>query len=276
LIPLVALYGVGDAYLVCSLARAFQRHHNVHAVVVVKPSQKFIPEWFGLLHQTDERIVAMAEAGERALWQTYDNAIVDGAPIYVHPHFVKTPTRLDQLTIKPRVSQADMYRALMQLPPDASMEKPNGLNVMLTRDVVMITSSRSWPNMEWPFYSKLAERLRSSGREVTSNSPSWSLEELLRHCASAQEIIGPQCGVMSILLEAGIGGHKTLCIRELGPDCPYLFGLQQTMPYGHCSTFAGNDHPNVDHIRVSPQDWESRVDVIVEGCRRGWLANGDV
>ena len=37
---------------------------------------------------------------------------------------------------------------------------------------------------------------------------------------------------------------------------PYLFGLTQTMPYGHCSTFAGNDHPNVDHIRVAPDNWK--------------------
>jgi hypothetical protein len=275
--PLVALYGVGDCYLVCSLARTFERHHGKVPLIVVKPSHRFIPEWFGLGYEVNEKMVAAGEAGERGLHQTYDNAIVDGSPVYVHPHFVKTATRLDQLTIKSRVSQADMYRALMQLPPDAPMEKPPLVRVAPFEDqVVVIPRSRSWPNIDGPFWDALVSRLRESGKRVATFLPQWSLKELIEVCIASGEIIGPQCGVLSVACEAGFPGHKTICIRELGPDCPYLFGLTQTMPYGHCSTFAGNDHPNVDHILVAPDNWQSKVDIIVEGCRRGWLANGDV
>jgi hypothetical protein len=276
MISLVALYGVGDTYLVCSLARAFERHHGVEAEVVVKSAHKFIPEWFGLKHVVDDEVVRSGESNA-GMQLNYANDGKDYSTIYVHPHFVRTPARLDQLTIAPRVNQAAMYRALMQLPPDAPMEKPPlVLRPMFPDQIAIIPGSKSWPNIDPEFWDALALRLRQSGKNVATYLPQWSLKELIEVCIASGEIIGPQCGVMSVACEAGFLGHKTLCIRELSPDCPYLFGLTQTMPYGHCSTFAGNDHKNVDHVIVAPENWKEQVDVVVEGCRRGWLANGDI
>ena len=81
----------------------------------------------------------------------------------------------------------------------------------------------------------------------------------------AEHVIGPQCGVMSVLIEAGFPCRKTLAITELSAANPYLFGLTETMPYGHCSTFAGNDHPDVRHFVVSPTNWEEAIERIAAG-----------
>ena len=84
---------------------------------------------------------------------------------------MRTPARLDQLTIKLRVSQADDYRALMQLPPDAPMEVPprpdDGPIGRL--EIVMITQFRSWPNINNEFWLELAGRLDLAGRKISLN-----------------------------------------------------------------------------------------------------------
>src|ERR1700685_4334560 len=156
--PLVALYGVGDCYLVCALARAFERHHKDEVIVVVKTSQKCIPELFGLKHEVNDETVHSGETNA-GLQRNYPNDGKDYDSIYVHPHFVRTATRLDQLTIKPRVSQDWRSRALMQLPPDAPMEVPPPLDPGLGKgalDTVLITESRSWPNIDKAFWDLLA------------------------------------------------------------------------------------------------------------------------
>lgn len=261
MIRLAALYGVGDAYLVCSLARAFEKHHRLQPRVVLKSSQAAVAKLFDLEPELNDLLIARAETDQQ-LHRAYENLIHDGALLYVHPHFVRSGARLDQLTVKPRVSQADMYRALLRLPPDAPMERPQWLPTPNTADVLLITESRSWPNLPDQFWVALELRLKQAGRRPTSNHPSRPLQELFDLCAGATWVIGPQCGVMSALCESQLPCRKTLAIRELSPQCPYLFGLTQTMPYGHVSTFAGNDSA-VDHIIVGT-DWSAAIEAIVK------------
>lgn len=262
MIRLVPLYGTGDTYLICALARAFEAHHQVPVTVVVKRAHACVAEAFGIAFEADD---APAAIGENPRQQaTYPNEIASGL-LFVHPSFVKTPARLDQLTVKPRVSQADMYRALLQLPPWAPLATPSWEKFPKLRDVVLLTESRSWPNLPGPFWEKLLAALYAGGRRVTLNDPAWSLRDLLDHCAAAGTVIGPQCGVISIACEAGFPGHKTIVLRELTPGSPYLFGLSETMPYGHASTFAGNPHPEVGHVVVGG-DWDSAIKAVLDDC----------
>lgn len=243
MVKLVALYGVGDAYLVCSLTKAFEATHGLKARVVVKEQHAAIPEWFELDYEVDDMLIYTAENG--SMRYTYENDFRCQGVCFVHPHFVKTLTRLDQLTIKPRVSQADMYRALLRLHPYAPTETPK-LGRTLWEDekqIVVIPRSRSWPNLSPAFWGHLIQAFQ--GKAFVSES--CSLSELLDRCAQARVIIGPQCGVMSIACEAGFPAAKIFVIKALSEQCPYLFGLKETMPYGRTATFAGHEY-NVDYL----------------------------
>lgn len=259
---LVALYGTGDAYLVCALKRPFEAHYRFKAKVVVKSAHAFLPRWFDIDHEINDGIVAEAEHNTR-LHETYPNPLT--GRFYVHPHFVRTPTRLDQLTVKPRVSQADMYRALLQLPPWTPLDRPRWGASGNTRDVLLLTESRSWPNLPGAFWKKLLAALHAAGRKVVVNDPVWSLHDLLGRCAESRYVVGPQCGVVSIACDAGLAGHVTVVLKELSAESPYIFGLSETMPYGHASTFAGNPHPEVGHVVVG-DDWDSAIEAVLDDC----------
>jgi len=259
-IRLVALYGVGDAYLICGLVRAFEKEHSIKACVVVKSAQVAIPQMFGVDYEASDEVVASAE-GSQFFQLSHANEIADRGFYYVHPHFVRTPVRIDQLTVKPRVSQADMYRALLGLSPWAPLEVPFGpRRIVRGSGTLIIHTSRSWPNLPPQFWEALAKRM-----DARLVEPEWSLRELFDQCDASEHVIGPQCGVMSVLCDALFFCRKTFAICELSKANPYLFGLTETMPYGHCSTFAGNDHPDVRHFVVSPTNWEEAVERIAVG-----------
>ena len=256
MIRLVALYGVGDAYLVCGLVRAFEQHHGIGACVVVKSAQVAIPQMFGVHFEVDDALVRTAEGNHR-FHCTYDNDIDDGHIFYVHPQFIRSRVRIDQLTVKARVSQADMYRALLRLQPWALLETPQRGHYQTNAEVILIPRARSWPNLPDEFWQALAKRLHA--RLIDSGKP---LGNLFADCGGAKHVIGAQCGVMSVLIEAGFLCRKTIAITELSSANPYLFGLTETMPYGHASTFAGNEHPEVSHFVVSPTNWEAVIEGI--------------
>lgn len=260
MIRLVPLYGVGDCYLICALARAFERTHGKSVVIGTKATHGAIPEMFGLPWQACDGEVGRAESS-REMQATWHNVIADGATIYVHPHFVRSEPRLDQLTVKPRVSQADMYRALLHISPWEPMEKPN-IEPEPVAEVVFLSRSNSWPALPAEFWMALEHRLAGTAPILINNEKN-SLRDLFRFGAGAKWIVGPQCGAISAFCEMGISARKTIIIRELGPDCPYLFDLTETLPYGHCSTFAGNDHADVDHIIVPASGWEAAIERIL-------------
>ena len=256
MIRLVAMYGTGDTYLVCALARAFQETHG-EAKVIVKAAHAFLPRWFELDFEVDDRLVGAGETDQRMKADHPNDP--DSQLIFVHPTFVRTPARLDQLTVKPRATQADMYRALLCVSPWAPLTRPREI-MGIPGDVVVIPAARSWPNLPLEFWETVCAGLVDSGRHVVINDPKWTLEELLRRCAGAAWVIGPQCGTVSIVHEARFPCRKTIVITKLDEGTPGLFNLTQTMPYAHCSTFAGSDHEDVEHVVVS--DWQAAYDAI--------------
>lgn len=263
MIRLVALYGVGDAYLVCGLARAFEQHHGYGVRVVVKSAQAAIPAMFGLEYNTDDAGIVAAE-GDNKLHREYENILADGHTFYVHPHFLRSGSRIDQLTVKSRVSQADMYRALLRLSPWAALETP-GIDVKVYEEIILLPMAKSWPNLPMPFWNTLASRLRNAGKPVRFVEPGWPLDQLIDRCAGAPHVIGAQCGVMSLLCEMRLPCRKTFAICELTDKNPGVFGITHTMPYGHAITFAGNDHLNVRHFVVSPHNWEASIEPLAAG-----------
>ena len=272
MINLVCLHGTGDTYLVCALAAAVKHQHGDDVTIIVKSTHAAIPEMFGLRYEVSDEIVSLGETD--AVFQTaYENhyAFNHGQRYYVHPTFLRSGVRIDHLTVKPSVSQADMYRVLLHLPPDAPMTVPK-IEVHRTEpnSVLIIPTANSWPN-SWPqFWIDLGKALKAAGRDVTFNFPNWTLRELLDRCATSEWVIGPQCGVMSILCEARFPCRKTFCTPSIdGGRYPGL-PLERTFPYAYVTKFAGNDY-DVEEFKID-SSYENEIDAIVSGAnfQRSW------
>lgn len=253
---LVAMHGVGDAYLTCALARAFEAEHHTRVVIHIKAAQRVVAAMFALPSEPADAEIARAET-DIALQQSYPN---DADPVFVHPSFVRTPARLDQLTVKPSVSQADMYRAILRVSPWTPLAisgwPPPARDY--TGCTLLIPNARSWPNADPAFWYAVIDRLRQRGERVVTCEPTWTLEHLFAVANAARRVIGAQCGVMAVICEK-LQVRKTIAVTEL--QAPLLFGLTATLPYGGPSTFAGTNHPDVKVV-VVPQDWGAAVEAV--------------
>ena len=273
MIKLVCLYGVGDAYLVCGLVRAFEAHHGYPARIVLKSSQAVIAEMFGVDHEVDTELVEEAERNHDFKCG-YENVRSDGSTFYAHPHFLRSGARIDQLTVKmPRTSQADMYRALLGLSPWAPLEIPAGrITIEPPVDiepgsVLIVERARSWPSPLPEFWDAFEARY---GKPVRRLPADWSLANAFGLATISEWVIGPQCGFMSVLMEAGYQCRKTLVSRELDADAgPGPFGMTSAWPYMRAEIFAGNSHPDVDEYLVGtdPTQWDEVIGAILHNHR---------
>lgn len=274
MIRLVAIGGTGDAYLVCALYGAFRVHHGrTDVVVVLKRRHACIAQMFGVPFVADDAMVARAES-DPEMQRTYDNALLsDAAPFYVHPSFLRSGFRLDQLTTRPDVSQADMYRMILQMPLDAPLALPRiPAREVVPNTVVVIPEATSWPNTQPRFWTALTAALRAGGRFVAVNDTRWSLQELLDRCARAEWVIGPQCGVMSMLVTGRWPCRKTLASPMLTADNKMMRFLQpSTFPYAYVTKFGGEDH-DVQEFEVADGNHAGIIEAIVCGvnARRLW------
>ncbi len=261
---LVALHGTGDTYLVCALAEAVERFHHREVTVVVKPAHVAIPRMFGLRLAIDEDLVREAERN-RVMQQGTENNLRLGVPrVFVHPSFVRHGARIDQLTVKGDVSQADMYRAILHLPPDAPLALPAPLAAARHTGVLLIPEARSWPNTQPLFWIELYNRLHDMGRDVLINDADWTLEQLLEECASAEWVIGPQCGVMSTLCAARFPCRKTFATPSVdGGRYPGL-PVADTFPYAYVTKFAGDDY-DVEEFKITSGNHAALVEMIAGG-----------
>ena len=274
MIDLACLYGTGDTYLVSALAQAVEQHHGDREVeLIVKSQHACIPEMFGLRYRIDDRLIAKAEKSH-AMHLGYDN-MIGGGIYYVHPHFVRSGVRIDHLTVKPSVSQADMYRALLHLPPDAPLAVPHLIHQApyRPRSVLLIPEARSWPNDRPAFWQKLATALNKKGWWVLFNEPAWPLKALLDACLGSEWVIGPQCGVMAILCAAQFPCRKTIATPSVDGGLYPGLPVDRTFPYAYVTKFTGQDY-DVEEFKIIGGDEMERdlVDQIVNGAnaRRLW------
>lgn len=260
MIRLVALHGTGDAYLVCALARSFERYRQRPVTIVVKPEHAAIPEMFGLPHEIDEGVRSYEDPNRAAMTEN----LVSGARYFVHPSFVGTyGIHVEQLTAKPSVTQADMYRALMHLPPDAPLEAPALDFGEPTDEVLILPEARSWPNCQPGFWPELSSALTAAGHKVTVNDATWSLRELLQRCASARMVIGPQCGVMAILCAARFPCRKVLITPRL--DAPWWhLPAGSPFPYAYTRSFLGETY-DVDEYELTDRNHLETIGAVIVG-----------
>lgn len=266
-VRLVTIGGSGDAYLVCALVEAFKRHHGRDDVAVVgKSKYACIANLFRVRYHCDDALCHQAE-GDVALQRTYENVLLsDLMPFYVHPCFLRSEIRVDKLTTKPDASQADMYRMILRVPADAPLSIPELPSVMTAPNtVLMIPEAISWPNTQPGFWRKLGPALAATGRTVMENDPKWSLQEVLIRCAAAEWVVGPQCGVMSILVTGRFPCRKTLPSAALTDENKKLSFLSpQTFPYAYVTKFSNEDY-DCEEFEVTDDNHDEIVDAIARG-----------
>jgi hypothetical protein len=278
-IRLIVLGGSGDAYLICALASAFERKHGRPVTVVMREKFGAVAELFPSVRVAfDEALVHRAE-NDPEMQRTYQNDLLsDDAPFYAHPCFVRSPTRVDHLTTKRDASQADMYRMVLGLPIETSLALPTVPVVRSTTQfhaeawasfasntVLLITDAVSWPNTQPRFWADLEEELRATGRHVLVNDKSWQLQRLLWTCAAVEWVIGPQCGVMSILCTGRFPCRKTLASPSVDDERSPGFLAGETFPYAYVTKFANEDY-DVEEFKITTANRRDLVRSIVTGA----------
>lgn len=267
MIRLVSIGGSGDCYLVCALLDSFRRHHDRDDVTVIsKGKYAAIADLFKVPFIADDAMVHRAET-DIAMQRTYENLPLSATmPFYVHPCFLRSEIRVDKLTTKPDASQADMYRMILQLPLDAPLALPQlPVGPPAPNTVLIIPEAVSWPNDQPGFWSALTKALAATGRQVFLNDQRWTLRELLVRCWQSEWVVGPQCGVMSILVTGQFPCRKTLASAALTDANKKLSFLSpRTFPYAYVTKFANTDY-DVDEFEVTDDNHGEIVDAIVNG-----------
>jgi hypothetical protein len=262
---LVALHGTGDTYLVCGLASAFKEQHGTLPLVVLKRSHVAIAQMFDVAHRVDDALVQRAETDQR-FQRNYENALLGVKPFYCHPSFVRSNVRIDHLALKPSVSHADMYRVMLQLPPDAPVQVGRTPERMpRPNTVLLIPKARSWPNLHVSFWRTLADMLSQSGRQVQIGDDAWSLSQLFDRCAESEWVIGPQCGVMAIICYAQFACRKTFVTPAIEEAQSFGLPLHSTFPYAYVSKFAGNDY-DVEEFKIARDNQAEVLDAVINGA----------
>jgi hypothetical protein len=270
MIRLVVLGASGDAYLVCGLAGSVQEYYGTEVEVVLRQRLAPVAELFKVRYVIDDELVHAAETNGD-MHANHVNRIGDGVTTYAHPCFRISPHRVDHLTTKSDASQADMYRIILGLPPNAKLALPHVPPMAQQPDtVLLITESTSWPNRQPNFWPYLAEGLLRT-REVVWNDSSWDLAELFRRCAAAEWVIGPQCGVMSILVTGQFPCRKTLATPSLDGNLEPQYLASETYPYGYVTKFANHDY-DVEEFKITDGNHAELRELIVNGAnaRRLW------
>ena len=255
MIRLVTLYGTGDTYLACALFKAFTAK-NGPAEIVCKAAHQDIPEMFRVPYRVDDQIVAEAEHNQ---WRHEDNLV------YLHPSCPLNYTRPDQFTFKGGdISQADMYRALMDLPLDVPLTLPRVPKaVMVPKVALLIYEAKSWPNTQPAFWHKLGKALNESGYVVNWNMSTQPLAVLLHQCAESEWVIGPQCGVMSILTTARYPCRKSFCTPTVDGSFPKEFPVKTAFPYAYVTKFAGEDF-DVDQYEITNGNHDRIIQALIQ------------
>jgi hypothetical protein len=254
------MFGTGDVYLACALLESFKQYHDrLDVELVVKAHDAPIADLFDHTYTIDDHLVIFAE-NHPDFQRTYENVLLkDERPFYVHPSFVRSGARIDQLTAHYHASQADMYRVLLGLPHYVPLAAPCNLPTP-PRDpgtVLLVPEARSWPN-HWPwFWDNLNYALTRAGYSTRRNNPAWSLGDLFACAAASDWVIGPQCGVMSILTAAAFPCRKSLVTPSVdgGKQHPWAF---DTYPYAYVTKFTGNDY-DADEFKLTEHNHEEVI-----------------
>lgn len=265
-IRLVALYGLGDSYLVCALAAGVKAHYRKPVVVVLKeshlPIAKLFGEDFPVATVPDAEIKQIEE--DPGFWASYDNRIDSGRSFYVHPHFTRTTMRIDHLALKPTVTHADLFRVILGLPPDAALTpaKPTLSGSSVGKTALVCRTASSWPNTTSEFWAALEKRLIDDGWRITLDDKSLSIVERLLNCQQAEWVIGPQFGLMAVICAAQFPCRKTFCTPSIDGDGNYPgLPLKRTFPYAYVTKFMGCDY-DIEEYKFNADNFHAVVQAV--------------
>lgn len=233
---LISYWGTGDTYLLAAFHSAFVAERGP-ATLIIKAAHGYIADMFDVPWEDDALASNLAVSLHHQ--QNHPN---EGDDLYVHPSFVRTPIK--QTRSSSHVAgQAEMYRKILGLSPNAQLSLPQLPMVGSTEEIVIIEHARSWPNTQPAFWQKLIAAL--PGAWVNNNY--CSLEELLTRCAAAKWVIGPQCGVMAILCAGRFPCRKAILTPSI--DRNYFDGnvFGDTYPAGYVTNFTGEDFDVEEH-----------------------------
>lgn len=231
-------HGTGDTYMTLAFA-----HHKGWPVVYGNAAHAPIAEMFPHVPSRHGTF------GEVAL--------------HVHPE-AHPPMGISRYALLGRrVTHADLWRGLLDLPLDAEMKRGQRSHAAarIANRVVLIPEARSWPNSCPEFWPMLGMALQDRGWKVTMNSSSYSLAQLFDLCSDAEWVIGPQCGVMAILCHAMFPCRKTIATPSV--DGHHYF--KKTYPYAYVSTFAGEDYDDVEEVKINQLSQREAISDVLAG-----------
>ena len=250
MIYLMTNHGTGDTYMTLAFAKAVERLRSQPVTVSIPAHHAAIAAMFPNVQTT---------VGTPVMNALSDDLIV------AHPSAVPKRVRIDHLCLLARrLTHADLWRAMLDLPPDEPMVRGAApIGTPHPRTVTLIREARSWPMAAPGFWDLLEHFLREAGWHVKVNGTGYSLGELLDLCACSEWVIGPQCGVMMILCHAGFPCRKTFATASVDGHAYF----RRTWPYASVETFAGEDYADVDEVIV--RDAAAAREVMDGACARG-------
>jgi len=261
---LVVLGGLGDVYLVAALYESFCRHHECDAELIVKSGHAaFVNLLHGIRYRVDDDLIAYAE-DDHSFQENYENELFIGRPFYPHPCLTRTRIDLTPLTTIPRVSQATMFRSILRLPPESPLALPVVPQRQMLSRTVMIVEANTWPNTQPAFYPRLIEAMTELGWSVWVNDRELPLRQLLERCAETAWIIGPQCGLMSILVTGRWPCRKTIATPSIDGGCVPEYWASETYPYAYTSTFADQDF-DIEEFKITSDNHDDVIAAIMAG-----------
>lgn len=233
-------HGTGDTYMSLAFANAVARTRGEPVTVLVPPQHKAIMDMF-------PDVVSLTAEGDISSWKNAYHP--DDDLIVAHPSAVPKRVRIDHLCLLARrLTHADLWRAMLELPPDEPMPRGHALGRPSQKKglALLIPESRSMPNAHPEFWDRMSIRLADAGWNIVRNQPEWPLAGLLDYCAQAEWVIGPQCGVMSIICHAFFPCRKTFAVSTMDGHSYF----RRTYPYAYVDTFAGEDYADVDEVKI--------------------------
>lgn len=244
MIILETSHGTGDTYMTLAFATALRAARGKQVVVRIPEAHRAIAAMFP------------------------DVAIDDGSPrpgaevIVAHPSAPHPHVRIDHLCLLARpLTHADLWRAMLGLQPGEPMRRGRHFHRETTpRTALLIREARSIPNSAPEFWMILEHKLMETGWQVEEGSHHATLGELFEACARAEWVVGPQCGVMSILCHAQFPCRKTFATPSLDGH-PYF---KRTYPYMRTYTFAGETYADVDEVKIE-RDVGRAIDRVLSG-----------
>jgi hypothetical protein len=261
---IVVLGGLGDAYLVMALYDALCRAHPQHNIILtIKNRHRALVGLFpGVRTQVDDDTTFGAEA-DQGMQRNYLNDLFTGRPFYAHPCMARTRLVIDELPSLQRVTQADLFRMVLGLRLSAPLTPAMPPLMVPVPGTVMIVEATTWPNTQPGFYPKLIEALRANGRDVWVNDGKLPLDDLFRRAAVTEWVIGPQCGLMSILVTGQFPCRKTLVTPSIDCGAAPHYWAKMTFPYAYVTAFAGQDF-DVEEYKVG-DNHAGVIDLVMNG-----------